>query len=113
MGMVFASNLVMSIAGNLRLIAVVLGLSIVLAGSNACPTGQTGCDMVGMTDMIGMDAIQGDDAICVLACGVPLLESLAMVGSFIGKASVVAVPPIARSASIDIAPDIPPPRILA
>ena len=69
--------------------------------------------MVGMTDMTGMDALQGDDAICVLACGVPLLEPLAMVGTFVGKASILAVPPMGRTASIDITPDIPPPRILA
>ena len=95
------------------MIAVVLTVCIVMAGSQPCPTGQTACDMAGMTETGGMDTVPGDGAICVLACGVPLQETMAAVGTFIGKVSIVSVSLMAPSASIDIEPDVPPPRTLA
>ena len=60
----------MPFARSLRLIVVVLSLGILLAGFDVCPTGQASCDMASMED------VQSDGPICVLACGVPLQQSV-------------------------------------
>ena len=103
----FVSDLVNSFARSLRAIAVLVGLGVTMLGYDFCPTGQTSCDM------IGMDEMQTDNAVCVLACGVPFQQSAQAAPAFVGEISILPDPPVLNFAWIITEPDVPPPRTLA
>jgi hypothetical protein len=76
-----------------------------MLSSDYCPTGQAECAMAGMN-------METKEAVCVLACGVPFQHSFDAAPVFIGKVSVVPVPPVMSSSGILTEPDVPPPRFL-
>ena len=89
----------------LRACAIMVGLGLVMLSSDYCPTGQTDCAMAGM-DM------ETQEAVCVLACGVPCEYSVQTSPAFVGEISVLPVPPVLTFAGILTEPDVPPPRSL-
>ncbi|NHB78510.1 hypothetical protein G8O29_17540 [Rhodobacter sp. M37P] len=93
-------------ARTLRACVVMVGLGLVMLSSDYCPTGQTDCAMAGM-DM------ETQEAVCVLACGVPFQYSVDAAPVVIGQVSVVPVPPVVSFSGILTEPDVPPPRSLA
>lgn len=96
----------MPFARSLRLIVVVLSLGILLAGFDVCPTGQASCDMASMED------VQSDGPICVLACGVPLQQSVLDARFSPGETSISSVQTIISVAGLRMEPEVPPPRKL-
>jgi hypothetical protein len=93
-------------ARTLRVFAVLVGLGLIMLSSDYCPTGQTDCAMADM-DM------ETQEAVCVLACGVPFQYSVDAAPVFIGQVSVVPVPPVVSFSDILTEPNVPPPRSLA
>lgn len=80
-------------------------LALIVLSSDNCPTGQTDCAMAGME-------METKDGVCVLACGVPFQYSVQAAPAFVGKISVLPVPPVLKFAGIQTEPDVPPPRSL-
>jgi hypothetical protein len=86
---------------------IMIALGLMLATANACPTGQTDCDMGDMAS-----GIESPD-VCILACGVPLPNEVMVAPEFIG--TVAALPRPVHSTGIGLLPepDFRPPRTLA
>ena len=91
----------------LRACAIMIALGLMLATANACPTGQTDCDMGDMAS-----GIESPD-VCVLACGVPLPIEVMVAPEFIS--TVAALPRPDHSTGIGLLPEpgFRPPRTLA
>lgn len=103
----WAAHLLNSFFGALRACVVMLGLGLMMLSSNHyCPTGQTDCGMAGMET-------ETNDAVCVLACGVPFQYSDDAVHAFVGEVSFLPVSPVLSFSGILTEPDVPPPRTLA
>ncbi len=84
-----------------------IAFGLMLATANACPTGQTDCDMGDMAA-----GVESPD-VCILACGVPLPIEVTVAPEFIG--TVVSLPRPDHSTGIGLLPepDLRPPRTLA
>ena len=86
---------------------IVFALGLMVATANACPTGQTDCDMGDMAS-----GIESPD-VCVLACGVPLPNEVMVAPEFIGTVAALPRPDHSTGIGLLPEPDFRPPRTLA
>jgi hypothetical protein len=86
---------------------IIIALGLMLATANACPTGQTDCDMADMAS-----GIESPD-VCILACGVPLPIAVTVAPEFIGTVASLPRPDHSTGIGLLPEPDFRPPRILA
>ena len=92
-----------TVASYTRACVVVIALAVMLLTFQHCPTGQSSCLDANM-DM------QTDGSVCLLACGVPLQQSIQTEMAASGKVSPLPSPPATTFYTIPVKPDVPPPR---
>ncbi|MES2539942.1 MAG: hypothetical protein V4583_05070 [Pseudomonadota bacterium] len=90
-----------------RAIFIMFALGLMLATANACPTGQTDCDMGDMAS--GFESSE----VCILACGVPLPIEVVVAPEFIGTVASLPRPDHSTGIGRLPEPDFRPPRTLA
>lgn len=86
---------------------IMIALGLMLATANACPTGQTDCDMGDMAS-----GIESPD-VCILACGVPLPIEVMVAPEFIGTVASLPRPDHSTGIGLLPEPEFRPPRTLA
>ncbi|WP_194678732.1 hypothetical protein [Gemmobacter nanjingensis] len=98
------------IAARMRLFRasfILFALGLMLATANACPTGQTDCDMDDMAS--GIESSE----VCMLACGVPLPIEVMVAPELIGTVAALPKPDHSTGIGLLPEPDFRPPRTLA
>lgn len=91
----------------LRASFIMFALGLMLATANACPTGQTDCDMGDMAS--GIESSE----VCILACGVPLPIEVMVAPEFIGTVASLPRPNHSTGIGLLPEPDFRPPRSFA
>lgn len=86
---------------------IMFALGLILATANACPTGQTDCDMGDMAS--GIESPE----VCILACGVPLPIEVMAAPEFIGTVASLPRPDHSTGIGLLPEPDFRPPRTFA
>lgn len=81
----------------LRTCIVMIACMMMVSGTAMCPTGHRQCDMPDMA----MDSAASE--MCLLACGIPLPNEMAVSPTFIG--SVASVDPPSNSTGIGLMPE--------
>jgi hypothetical protein len=89
-----------------RAVVVIICMTMTVIQPGYCPTGQSGCNMDGMSDDLRMGVA------CLIACDVPLQAKDGAAPMLASSVSFVPRPVVAEQSGGHVEPDLPPPRTL-